>query len=111
MRMTEHPRLQKVQDSPDDCYRRHYGAGVVEVAFRAAEWWLNTQTRLAQFNSYREHSIMRRTVATTRTARACQLASLLAVLCMVLGVLALEITRGTAHTRTGPEPMRVVVGR
>jgi hypothetical protein len=51
--------------------------------------------------------MMRRNVETTRTARACQVASLLVILSMVLGVLAHDVMRG--HGSAEREPTRIVV--
>ena len=52
--------------------------------------------------------MMRRNVDTTLTARVCQLASLLVILSMVLGMLAQEITRGADTARVEPELTRLV---
>ena len=52
--------------------------------------------------------MMRRHVDTTQTARACQLASLLVIISMVLGMLAQEITRGADTARVEPELTRLV---
>ena len=56
-----------------------------------------------------DHTRMRRNVDTTPTARVCQLASLLVILSLVLGMLAHEITRGADTARVEPEPTRLVV--
>ena len=50
--------------------------------------------------------MMRRNVATTPTARACQIASLLLTLMMVLGVLVQDILRGAGTTAAQREPTR-----
>ena len=52
--------------------------------------------------------MMRRNVDTTLTTRVCQLASLLVILSMVLGMLAQEISRGADTARVEPEPTRLV---
>lgn len=53
--------------------------------------------------------MMRRNVETTRTARVCQVASLLAVLSMVLGVLAHDLMRNPGPTTAQRESARLVV--
>ena len=57
--------------------------------------------------------MMRRNVETTRTARACQVASLLLVLMMVLGVLVQDIMRSAdtvdADPAGGGKPAQLVV--
>jgi hypothetical protein len=53
--------------------------------------------------------MMRRNVETTRTARVCQVASLLAVLSMVLGVLAHELMHNPGATTAQRESARLVV--
>ncbi len=52
--------------------------------------------------------MMRRNIEITRTARVCQVASLLAVLSMVLGVLAHELMRNPGTTTAQREPARLV---
>jgi hypothetical protein len=60
-----------------------------------------------------EYAMMRRNVDTTRTARACQIASLLLVLMMVLGVLVQDIMLNAdtaeAVPAGGSKPARLVV--
>jgi hypothetical protein len=57
--------------------------------------------------------MMRRNVDTTRTARACQIASLLLILMMVLGVLLQDMMRNAdtadAAPAGGGSPARLVV--
>ena len=52
--------------------------------------------------------MMLRIVHATRAARVCQLANLLVILSMVLGLLAHEITRAADTARVEPEPTRLV---
>jgi hypothetical protein len=52
--------------------------------------------------------MMRRNVETTRTARICQLASLLAILSMVLGLLAHDVMRGSSTTAAERQITRLV---
>ncbi|MFZ0851013.1 MAG: hypothetical protein WAO08_17625 [Hyphomicrobiaceae bacterium] len=53
--------------------------------------------------------MMRRNVATTPTPRACQIASLLLILMMALGVLVQDIMRGAGTTAAQRESTRLVV--
>ena len=53
--------------------------------------------------------MMRRNVEITLTARICQVASLFAILGMVLGLLAQEMLRGADTTTVERQPVRVVV--
>jgi hypothetical protein len=53
--------------------------------------------------------MMRRNVETTRTARLCQVASLLAILSMVLGVLAHEAMRNPGTATGQRDSTRLVV--
>lgn len=57
--------------------------------------------------------MMRRNVATTPTARACQIASLLLILMMVLGVLVQDVMRNAESAGADPggvaRPTRFVV--
>ena len=106
--MTDHPRFQIVHCSPEQCYRQYHGAALVTWVFSAAEWWLSRRSRrrfaagasapsiniLSTLSiASGEYALMRRHVATTPTARACQIASLLLVLMMVLGMLAHDVMR------------------
>ena len=52
--------------------------------------------------------MMRRNVDTTPTARVCQLASLLVILSMVLGMLVHEISGGADTARVEPNLTRLV---
>jgi hypothetical protein len=52
--------------------------------------------------------MMRRNVETTLITRVCQLVSLLVILCMVLGMLAQEITHGADTARIEPVSTRLV---
>lgn len=60
-----------------------------------------------------EYVMMRRNVATTPTARACQIASLLLILMMVLWVLVQDVVRNAHVAPTaqagGDKPARLVV--
>ena len=45
--MTDHPRFQMADDVPDECYRHHHGAALVEWVLRAADWWLKHRSAFA----------------------------------------------------------------
>ena len=52
--------------------------------------------------------MMRRSVATTPTPRVCQIASLLLIMMLVLGVLVQDVMRGAGTTAAPPESTRLV---
>jgi hypothetical protein len=125
--MTDHPRLQTVPSTPDRAYLSYHGAPLVDLTFRLLDWWLSRTSRsclavwrqpLTYIGSTRsidrgEHAMMRRDVDTTLTARVCQVASLLVILIMVLGVLVQDIVRKPdkvdAAVAGGDRPARLVV--
>lgn len=47
--MTDHPRFQMADGGPDNSYRHHHGAALVEWAFRAADWWLKHRNAITIF--------------------------------------------------------------
>ena len=111
--MTDCPRFHMARGRPDDCHRQRHGAALVECAFRLAEWWLKhrdaaTTVCLGSRNLSRGRIMMRGNVEITRTARICQVASLLVILSVVFGVLTHDVMRGPERA-TEREATRVVV--
>ena len=112
--MTDYPQFQTANGEPDRCYRQYHGAALVALVFRAADWWLKHRDTTTTVRPYHPIQLggcamIRRNVETTRTARVCQVASLLAVLSMVLGVLAHDLMRTPGTTTAQRESERLVV--